>query len=302
MQHILQHPDPARQAALSQAIQKIAADTRAESIYCFGHRSTQKRDWSPFRSNTDLDNTIPVNYYDLLLVMPDSDLRYQDTIDSIAYRPITAHTSFSYLAFTSFHFYTLLKNGDPFIHKIYHKAARLHSSGHQPVLLSDIPHPNPSAADTATLHWVREINTARQLHRAAGRAACHNRRLQALTCLEEAACHACIALIILYTGHQPAKQLLSVLLRCCDNFCTIRSRIFPCNTPEETALFQSLERTVVTAGPHHAEHVPAYTMDILLRRVDKMLELADWLYKKKTGAGACTLRQAQGDSQRTAIL
>jgi hypothetical protein len=103
--------------------------------------------------------------------------------------------------------------------------------------------------------------------------------------LEAAASHACMALVTLYTGHRQRTQMLGQLLKYCDNFCGIRARVFPCNTPEETQLLHLLELVVVKDGKTYKEDIPVHVIETLVKRIQNMLELADWLYKVKTAAG-----------------
>ena len=231
-----------------------------------------------FNSITAMNDNIAISYYDLLLVMPDNDTSYDNKMAGIAHRPISKHSSFSYHAYSNADFNNLLKNGDPFINKICRQALLLHNSGTHSIHEGDIPCLNPAFANTAYVHWVRGINQARQLYRMAERAAHRNEREQALSQLEQAACEACRTLITLYTGHRQRAQILSQLLKYCDNFCPLRTRVFPCNTREETELLQWLERTVFIENTRYQYHVPPYILDTLLRRINKLLDLADWLY------------------------
>jgi len=286
MQNTLNYLNPSQQEELTHAIQKITTETNAVSIYCFGHRTTQKLEWGLFNSGQSIDNNNTVTYYDLLLVIPDSDIRRKEKIEGIVNRPFTKHTRFCYHAISCLCFNELLKDGNPFINKICCEGILLHNSDRYHLIQSEIPPPNPSYADTVALHWAKGINWARREYRMAARAAHRNKRWQALAHLEEAACQTCVALIILYTGHRQCTQTLLHLLKYCDNFCDVRSQIFPCNTPEEAQLLQFLEITVLTEEKDCEHMIPLHIVEALLNRVNRMLELADWLYREKMGRGA----------------
>jgi len=280
----LKHLGQAQQEELNQAIQKIAAETSSVSIYCFGHRSTEKTEWSLFNGGQANQNNMSISYYDLVLVMPDNDISYKEKVEGITNRPMTKHTSFTYHAFTHLGFNNLLKNGNPFISKVCREGVLLYNSGTRPLLCNDIPPSSTFLANAATLHWVRSINMARRVYRMAERAAQRNERWLSLSNLEEAACHVCMALITLYTGHRQRVEMLGQLLKYCDNFCGIRTRVFPCNTPEETQLLRWLEMTVLMEERDYKDAIRGHIVESLLKRVGKMLELADWMYGEKTGA------------------
>jgi hypothetical protein len=283
MQNMLKILLPAQQEELTHAIQKIAAETGAERIYCYGFRTTQRTEWSLFHAGAGTDKQVNVYYYDLLLVIPGVDANCQDKIDGIAHRPICSHASFYYRGHTSFGFSNLLKIGNPFISKVHREGVILYNSSPYSLPKNGLPSLSLVCANTANLHWVRTINRARAIYRMAERASAKNKRREALGHLEETACQACMALITLYTGHSQGNQVLRQLLQYCDNFCGIRTRIFPCNTPEEAELLQWLETAVLTEDTGHEYHVPGYILDTLVRRINKLLELADWLYTQKTG-------------------
>ncbi|HEY4196612.1 MAG TPA: hypothetical protein VGM63_13805 [Mucilaginibacter sp.] len=72
------------------------------------------------------------------------------------------------------------------------------------------------------------------------------------------------------------------LLNYCDNFCLIRTRVFPGNTLEETVLLQTLGGAV-TAEADTLHDTPEHIVGTLLKRTDKMLQLAESLYHLKGG-------------------
>jgi hypothetical protein len=284
MQNTLKHLGPARQEELTQAIRKIAVKTSAVSIYCFGHRSNEKNEWSLFNGGLAGQNNMAIYCYDLLLVMPDNDFRHKEKVEGIVNRPMSEHTGFTYQAFTKFIFEKLLKNGNPFIGKVCREGVLLYSSSIRPSLCSDGPSCSTLLANAATLYWVKSINMARQVYRMAEQASQRSERWCALSNLEEATCQICMALITLCTGHRQQTETLSLLLKYCDNFCGIRTRIFPCNTPEEAQLLQYLELTVMVEERDYKNPIPEHIVETLLKRVGKMLQLADWIYTDKTGA------------------
>jgi len=275
---------PAQQEELAAAINKIAAATNADRIHCYGYRSTQKTAWSPFNTEpSDITHHV-IDCYDLLLVMDDNDTGFENRIADIVGKTISPNTSFTYRAFTRFAFNNLLRDGHPFIYKVDAKGATLHDSERHAFLYKGLPCA-PLSLNTTNLHWTQNINMARQAQRMAQRALLRNERGMTLRHLEAAASHACMALVTLYTGHRQRTQMLGQLLKYCDNFCGIRARVFPGNTPEETQLLHLLELAVVKDGKAYKEDIPVHTVETLVKRIQKMLALADWLYKVKTAAG-----------------
>ncbi len=104
----------------------------------------------------------------------------------------------------------------------------------------------------------------------------------ALLALHESTLYACAAMIRLHTGQRPESASLTFLLNYCDNFCLVRTRVFPANTAEETTLLQTLDGAVAAeAGKLH--DTPQHIVDILLKRTEKMLQLAESLYHLKGG-------------------
>jgi len=285
MQNTLKHLGPDQYNDLTHAIQKIATTSGAESIYCFGSRSTQMLRWSPFHAGPATDYNITASFYDLLLVMPESALGYETKINGLGNQPTNQCTTFYYHILSRIELINRLKNNDSFACHVCRHAALLYSNNKERLLNNSIPYPCAASANSITLHWVKGINLAHQHYRMAQRAAHRNERWQTLTQLHQSAVQTCIALITLHTGYRQQPQKLSDLLWYCNNFCLIRNRIFPCNTAEETELLQSLERTAQAAAPDQAYPIPAYIIDALLNRLKKMLELAEALYKQKTGMG-----------------
>ncbi|MBS1564859.1 MAG: hypothetical protein JST39_10740 [Bacteroidetes bacterium] len=291
MQNTLNHLTPSQHEELSLAISKIAEATQAEKIYCYGSRHSDKTAWSLFSTHIEGKHEPAFTCYDLLLVMPDNDSRYRERVEDLARRPVTNNTLFYYRAFTRFGFTNLLKNGNVFIHKVYSEGWLLHNA--HPESLFDRKDAYRPNANPPIFHWVKDINLARRLYGMAERAVLRNDRWEALAHLEESACYACTALIALYMGHPQKREPLSRLLQYCDNFCTLRSRIFPCNTPEETQLFQYLELVTTMEEKDYNNHIPMHAVEALLKRVQKLLELAGHLYEQKTGVNPRKFRQVQ---------
>ena len=280
MQNTLYHLSPAQKTELLQAIEKIANTTRAARIYCFGSRCTQINRWSPFHAGPHDHNTITLSYYDLLLVLPEGHTGPKATLARLDRRPAGSYSTFYYHVLTHIEFINRLRNHDPFIHHVYRYTALLHHSG-PPILC---PEPEPFNTSTQTSWWIKGINLARQQYRKAARAAERNDRWQALYCLHRAAVETCMALVVLHTGYRQPGRSLEYLLHCCDNFCLIRTRVFPCNTPEEAELLQQLERAAQTTWHDEALPVTFRVADTLLKRIHKMIELAEALYQQKTGS------------------
>jgi hypothetical protein len=283
MLNTLKHLGLAQQEELTQAIQKIAVQTNAVSIYCFGHRINEKKEWSLFNGGQAGQDNMPVNCYDLLLVMPDSDIRHKEKVEGITTRRMSQHTSFTYQAFTQLGFDNLLKNGSPFISKVCREGVMMHNTSSRPPVGTPVPLSGTFLAKAAAQHWEKSFNMAWRVYRMAERAAERKEHWLTLSSLEEAACHVCVALIHLYTGHRQRIETLSLLLKYCDNFCGIRPRVFPCNTPEEAQLLQYLEMTVMMEERDYKNMIPYHIVATLLKRVGKMLELAEWMHGEKMG-------------------
>ncbi|HEY4150522.1 MAG TPA: hypothetical protein VGM41_16395 [Chitinophagaceae bacterium] len=288
MQNSLKHLCPAQEQALANAIQKISAATRAERIYCFGHRSNQMYRWSPHHAGPTAYNSSTFNFYDLLLVMPDGDIGYKQRIARLEHLPEIRFTNFNYHFISSFELNRRLQEDDPFTIKLCHEAVLLHHTPQPPkggVVTNEFaqqPERSTGLSKSSKFNWERDMNLAHRSYRKAERYATDHQSGAALLALHESALYACGALIRLHTGQWPESASLVFLLNYCDNFCLIRTRVFPANTAEETALLQMIDGAVTAeAGTLH--NTPEHIIDILLKRTDKMLQLAESLYYLKGG-------------------
>ncbi len=122
MQNPLKQLCPAQEQALADAIQKISTASGAERIYCFGHRSNQMIRWSPFHAGPATYNNTTIQFFDLLLVMPDGDIGYKQRLARLDKMPQNNHTVFNYYLVSSFELNRRLQNDDPFTIKLCREA------------------------------------------------------------------------------------------------------------------------------------------------------------------------------------
>ncbi len=101
MQNNLKHLTETQYTELCCAIKKIAASIEAERIYCFGSRNTQITRWSPFHAGHATTHSITVSCYDLLLVMPNSNLGYKRKITALPNRPVNTCLTLYYHTLSS---------------------------------------------------------------------------------------------------------------------------------------------------------------------------------------------------------
>ncbi|HEY4150700.1 MAG TPA: hypothetical protein VGM41_17300 [Chitinophagaceae bacterium] len=291
MQNPLKHLCPAQEQALTNAIKEISTTTGAERIYCFGHRSNQMYRWSPYHAGETADNSNTFHFYDLLLVMPDGDIGYKQRLARLDNLPQINHTVFNYHSVSSFELNRRLQENDSFTIKLYQEAVLLQSPQHTPQPpkggvekneFDQLPERAKGLSKSDKFNWERNINLAHRSYRKAARHADDQQPGAALLALHESALYACGALIRLHIGQWPESASLTFLLHYCDNFCLIRTRVFPANTLEETTLLQTLDGAV-TAEAGELHDTPQHIVDILLKRTDKMLQLAESLYHLKGG-------------------
>jgi len=261
--------------ALHQTIQKIASIANAEKIFCYGYRITQLNQWSPFRINPS-DKPINDYAYDLLLVLPDSNTANEDSTQELLRNHLDAFSGFSFVIFRRDETIIRLEREDHFICTVLNKARLLYNNDTPPFTAEKVCS-NPAAFKKYTaLWWQQWFSLAGQSLLAAYRAAGEYDNRQALYQLYHSTIRTCMGLVNAYTGLRPSRRSLCRLMAYCDNFCSIRTDVFPNNTAEEKRLLQSL----VKAGEAKDKPYPItkQTVDTLLQRVGLLHEMAEKLY------------------------
>jgi len=300
MYNMLDHLSPIQRTVLNLSIHKIAFITSAEKIFCYGCRITQFSRWSPFQPIPSGHKRINNYAYDLLLVLPDSNTGNEDSTQELLKNHLDAFSSFSFIIHRRDEVVTRLEREDHFMCTILNKALLLFNNDTPPLATENVCSNADAFKKYAALWWNQWFGLAGQSLLAAYRSAGEYNNRQALNHLYQSTVQTCTALLNAYTGLRPSRRSLNRLLLYCDNFCSLRTMIFPNNTVEEKRLLQSLVKAGEAGNKEKPYAIAKQTVDILLERIGLMHEKAEQLYSSITPAHD-TLRQAQGDSAASSL-
>src|ERR1044071_9839637 len=89
------------------------------------------------------------------------------------------------------------------------------------------------------------------------------------------------AIILVFTGYKPRTHNLDKLKRYSKRFSVVLEGIFPCNSQEETHLFDLLKRGYIDARYKDDYVITEEELEILIDRVKLLQQIAEKLCKEK---------------------
>jgi uncharacterized protein len=265
---------------LGQLVQKIATTCHPEKILCYGYRTSTYQDWSCFKVDTGQEPIKPT--FDLL-VITNSDNKLADheilqTIDQLA---ATLDCEVTAVAQSLEAVNELIAKNSCFLTTIYHKAVLVYNAGNSALI---VPPAAPTFEETRCkleTTWNKCFSVAERFYKTACFCLDNGWNEKALFDLHQATQHTCMALLRVYTGYRSTTHNLSRLLALIENFSFVPSTIFPCITEEETALFNTLNRAYSDARYKEDYSIPTGIANLLKKRVQQLLVVAENLYSKK---------------------
>ena len=175
----------------------------------------------------------------------------------------------------------LIAKNSRFLTTLYHNAVLVYSAGNNALIT---PATVPSPEETKTKiegTWNKCFATAERFYKTACFCMDNGWNEKALFDLHQATQHTCMALLRVYTGYRSTTHNLSRLLSLIENFSFVPSTIFPCSTEEETALFNILNKAYSDARYKEDYSVSTEVANLLKKRVNQLLLVAEELYTKK---------------------
>ena len=292
MTNTLSHLNLLQRKELYLIVQKIAGLTGAEKIYCYGSRVTHVQRWSPFQANRYRNRELYFYSYDMALIMPAGEEPNKEQVLHELSGAFDPSVDISCILFYQAEAIGLLQNGDPFLHDIRIMASLLYTTNERTLDYTGLRQPGIISQESITADWstrvgqaLAHLNQAERLHHA------EQHRL-AINFLYQSALQVLNALIYTHTGHRTAATCLGQLLRFCDNFCAIRTQLFPCKTREETRLFTILNETRSANGDDDPGMLLEEASGSLLQRVTALHEMAAQYYIAKTSNKPPAMRES----------
>ena len=266
---------------LAQLIQKISATIHPEKILCYGYRTSTYGDWSSFAEGNGYRETIKATF-DLLIITPDdNDLPDHEIIQKIEFlaEPLGCEITAVVQPLDAVN--KLIAKNSRFLTTLYHKAVLVYNAGNKDII---VPSATPSFEEAKIrieTTWNKCFGTAERFYKTACFCLDNGWNEKALFDLHQATQHTCMALLRVYTGYRSTTHNLSRLLALIENFSFVPSTIFPCITEEETALFNILNKAYSDARYKEDYSVPTDVANLLKKRVNQLLLVAEELYNKK---------------------
>jgi uncharacterized protein len=272
---------PSLVTLLAQFIQKIATTVHPEKILCYGYRTSIYQDWSCFKEDTGYQETIKATF-DLLVVTGNNnnqaDHEILQKIDLLA-ASLDCEVTTVVQSLDAVN--DLIGKNSRFLTTLYHKAVLVYNASCNTLITPPAAPSHEATKSKLETTWNNCFSTAERFYKTACFCLDNGWNEKALFDLHQATQHTCMALLRVYTGYRSTTHNLSRLLALIENFSFVPSTIFPCITEEETALFNLLNKAYSDARYKEDYSVPAETANLLKKRVDHLLLVAEKLYNKK---------------------
>lgn len=266
---------------LAQLIQKIATIIHPEKILCYGYRTSIYQDWSCFKDGDSHRETVKATF-DLLIITPDgNDLSDHEIIQKIELlaEPLDCEITSVVQPLDAVN--KLIAKNSRFLTTLYHKAVLVYNAGNKGIIVPPAAPSFEEAKRRIETTWNKCFGTAERFYKTACFCLDNGWNEKALFDLHQATQHTCMALLRIYTGYRSTTHNLSRLLVLIENFSFVPSTIFPCITEEETALFNILNKAYSDARYKEDYSVPTEVANLLKKRVNQLLLVAEKLYNKK---------------------
>lgn len=277
----LQHLPKQQVAQLVQLIQKIVQAIYPVKIICYGYRTSIMDNWSCFFDG-DTHNKRINPTYDFLIIISDEEKRAHYEIIEIAEQqayPLGCDTTIVVQQLNVAN--KALESGSRFISTVYRKGVMLYNGNSLPLSTPPQELDLPVLRNLIEDNWQRRFGMSRRFLKTANYCFDNCWNEQAIFDLHQSVEHACVAIIRVYTGFRPTTHNLSRLLDLICNFSQELVTIFPCQTKEETDLFNTLNRAYSEARYNEKYTVSTEVAKILLGRVTVLLDLAEKFYDRK---------------------
>lgn len=266
---------------LAELIQKIASTIHPEKILCYGYRTSIYQDWSCFKDDTGYQETTKATFDLLVINSNDNNQADHETLQIIDLLATSLDCEVTAVVQSLDAVNELIAKNSRFLTTIYHKAVMVYNTGNSTLIT-----PPPAPSQEATMckietTWNKCFRTAERFYKTACFCLDNGWNEKNLFDLHQATQHTCMALLRVYTGYRSTTHNLSRLLALIENFTFILSTIFPCSTEEETALFNLLNKAYSDARYKEDYSIPTETANLLKKRVQQLLLIAEKLYNKK---------------------
>jgi HEPN domain-containing protein len=267
--------------AVDLACMKIIAMLNPERIIGLAIRTSKVHSWSVFKSKWNIDLSLVV---DLLIVVRSTDSQELHQIEDIISHLGTETLQLNPMVHKASYVKKKVEEGDDFFCRI-HQTGSLLFEHKDATAIQPLPWNIINAGDQIlrlqALHdnWT---GRARQSLHESIRIIAHGYYLIGLTLLLQAAEYACIGILRVGMGYNPPTRNLRKLLKLAACVSTRADTVFPGNTKQEAALLDVLLKAHRNARYKEDYAVPEGVADILVERVQGLLQIADDVYAECT--------------------
>ena len=272
---------PSLVTPLAQLIQKIATALHPEKIFCYGYRTSNYLDWSSFKEDTGYQETIKATFDLLVISSNDNNQADHEILQKIDLMATSVDCDVTAVGQSLDAVNELIAKNSRFLTTIYHKAVLVYNAGNSTLITPPAAPSYETTKSKLETTWNKCFCTAERFYKTACFCLDNGWNEKALFDLHQATQHTCMALLRIYTGYRSTTHNLSRLLALIENFSFVPSTIFPCSTEEETALFNLLNKAYSDARYKEDYSIPTDLANLLKKRVQQLLLVAEKLYNKK---------------------
>lgn len=276
-----QHLSKPQVAQLVELIQKIVKAVHPNKIICYGARMNTNSQWNSFMNDSKcITEERPA--YDLLIITNNDEKQLDhEIIECAEIQATKVGCDVTTLVQSLGQANRALENGNRFISTVYRKGVLLYDL--DKVSLS-VPPAEPTieaVVDTIINDWKKGFELAQCFFKKA--IFCNENAWYEQTTfdLHQAAQHACMCMLRMYSGYRSNTHNLSRLLSLIKNFSPAPSNIFPCTTKEEIGIYNTLNKAYSDARYNENYQVTAEKAQLLIGRVRTLLSVAQQLYEER---------------------
>jgi uncharacterized protein len=270
-----------RVTLLAQLIQKIASTIHPDKILCYGYRNSIYQDWSCFAEDSGCQETVKPTFDLLVITNNDDKLPDHEILQKIDQVVASQNCEVTAIVQSLDSVNELIAKNSRFLTTLYRKAVLVYNDSSNDLITPPEVLPIEETISKLEKTWNKCFHTAEGFYKTACFCLDNELNEKAMFDLHQASQHTCMALLRVFTGYRSTTHNLSRLLALIENFSFVPGNIFPCNTDQETDLFNLLNKAYSDARYKEDYSVPIETAHILKKRVKQLLLVAEKLYDKR---------------------
>ncbi|SDH66573.1 HEPN domain-containing protein [Chitinophaga filiformis] len=276
-----QHLSKPQVAQLVELIQKIVKAVHPNKVICYGARMNTTSQWNSFmKDNKYMTEERPA--YDLLIITNNDEKQLDhEIIESAEIQAAKLGCDVTSLVQSIGNANKSLENGNRFFSTVYRNGVLLYDADKLPLSAPPAEPAIEVLIDTISNDWKKGFELAQCFFKKA--IYCNENAWYEQTTfdLHQAAQHACMCMLRMYSGYRSNTHNLSRLLSLIKNFSPAPSDVFPCTTKEEISIYNTLNKAYSDARYNENYQVTAEKAQLLIGRVRALLSIAQQLYQER---------------------